>query len=341
MPLVSVAIPSYNHAAFVGEAVASVLDQSLKDLELIVVDDGSTDSSVEVLTGFDDPRLTVIPQSNQGAHAALNRAIARARGTYVAILNSDDVYAHRRLETLVDKMASEPGLSLVGSHIQVINAAGRRLGIKRGYKSLEPWLLEQPERSFRAGDDLRAALLTENYMATTSNLLFRRKHFEQLGGFRNLRYAHDWDFELRLARLGDLALVHEPLLKYRLHGHNTIRENQVAMVFEICWCLAVHLPVHLRELRGTEWPHSEDEIDALLHSLHTYGVDRVLNVMLLQDLARNPERALALLDSDNLERTAYLAYIADHLPGPPAPAGVGSRLRRYASALLRFIRRRT
>jgi hypothetical protein len=231
---------------------------------------------------------------------------------------------------------------LVGTYIEVIDARGRRLGVKRGHKSLEPWLLEHPERSFRAGDDLRAALLTENFLATTSNLVFRRSHFEQLGGFRPLRYAHDWDFELRLARLGELALIPEPLLKYRIHDHNTIRENQAGMVFEICWCLAMHLPITLASLRDGLGEERGSLVDTLLHSLHTYGVDRVLNVMLLEDLAHDPNCALALLDPRNPGRAAYLAYIAAHQSRPTEqPTGLRAQFRRYAAALLETVRRHT
>ena len=100
MPKISVIIPSYNHAAYIGEAVHSVLTQSEGDLDLIVVDDGSTDSSLKVLERFTDHRLRVIAQTNQGAHAAINRGLQAASGNYLAILNSDDVYHPQRLEKL-------------------------------------------------------------------------------------------------------------------------------------------------------------------------------------------------------------------------------------------------
>ena len=100
MPLVSVVIPSFNHARFIGSAVRSVLGQSLSDLELIVVDDGSTDNSLEILGGFSDPRLKVYPQANAGAHAAINRGLELASGVYLSILNSDDLYHRERLENL-------------------------------------------------------------------------------------------------------------------------------------------------------------------------------------------------------------------------------------------------
>src|SRR5262245_3452772 len=100
MARVSVLLPSYNHEAFIGEAVASVLEQTLSDLELIIVDDGSTDGSWAAIERFDDARIVRHRQENRGAHAALNKAseLASRESELVAILNSDDVWDPRWLE---------------------------------------------------------------------------------------------------------------------------------------------------------------------------------------------------------------------------------------------------
>jgi glycosyltransferase involved in cell wall biosynthesis len=234
LPEISVVIPSYNHAAYIAEAVNSVLFQTLSDLELIVVDDGSTDASLDVLAKFSDPRFRIITQSNQGAHAAINRGLHAASGEYLAILNSDDAYHPQRLEKTVGALKANSQLGLVGSYIQIVDSQGKALGIKHGYQDCPPWSLEFAERSFRAGDNLRATLLTENYLATTSNFVFSRAWHERVGEFRPLRYTHDWDFALRLTRIAQLKLLAEPLVRYRIHAANTIRENRAAMVFEIC-----------------------------------------------------------------------------------------------------------
>jgi len=321
MPKVSVVIPSYNHARYLSEAVDSVLGQSESDLELIVVDDGSTDESLEILYSIEDSRMRVVEQSNQGAHAALNTGLERSSGEFLAILNSDDIYHHQRLEKLVRLLEKDADVSLAGSYIQVIDAEGRPLGLKQGHKSLEPWPLEAPERSFRGGDDLRAALLTENYWATTSNCVFARKWYESVGGFRALRYAHDWDFFLRMAEKGRLALHPEALLQYRVHDRNTIREDLAAMIFEICWCLAVNMPGHLREAWFAQAP-SELRTDQLLHSIYTFGFDRVLSVMLLDGLAQKRELAEELLKPNDPRRRRYLEYIQTHLPEAGSSGGI-------------------
>lgn len=312
MPRVSVIIPSYNHAAFIAEAVNSVLSQSEADLELIVVDDGSTDESLDVLAGFSDPRLRVFSQSNQGAHAAINRGLREARSKYLAILNSDDAYHPARLEKALRVLEAQPQIGLLGTYIEIVDAEGKSLGIKHGYKDCHPWPLEQPERSFRATENLQAALLTENYWATTSNFVFSRLWFERVGEFRPLRYAHDWDFALRMAQVAQLELLAEPLVRYRVHPRNTIRENIAAMIFEICWCLAVHLPRNVtdRQLFGDQ--PIEQQIDQLLHSIYTFGCDRVLAVMMLQ-LWAHPERAERLLDPQDPLRARYLEFILQRL----------------------------
>jgi glycosyltransferase involved in cell wall biosynthesis len=328
MPRVSVVIPAYNHGRFVGEAVRSVLAQTMADLELIVVDDGSTDDTLAVVESIRDPRLRVIAQPNRGTHAAINAGMRAASAPLLAILNSDDVYAPERLARASAVLDGEPDVALVGSHIQVIDAVGAPIGVKHGWADLEPWPLEQPIRSFRAGADPHAALLTEHYWSTTSNFVFRRTHAERVGEFRPLRYAHDWDFALRLALIGRSVLLAEPLLSYRVHERNTIREDQAAMVFEICWCLAVHLPRHI----ATGWFAGFDPgigVERLLHSIHTFGCDRVLAVLLAHGLAADPDAAVAWLTPGDARRASCLDFIADRLcrggePGAAAPPATPS-----------------
>lgn len=337
MPKVSVIIPSYNHAQFIARAVDSVLSQAEADFELIIVDDGSTDASLSVLAGYTDPRMQVIKQSNQGAPVAINRGLRAASGQFIAILNSDDEYYPDRLKKLIAVLESDREIGLVGSYIEVIDPHNKTLGIKHGYMDLEPWLLEEPKRSFRNGQDLHEALLTENYLATTSNYVFRQEWVESLEGFRNLRYTHDWDFGLRLARLGKLFLLPEPLLRYRIHSRNTIRENQAAMIFEICWCLAVHLPKYIATDRFGELT-ADRRVDQLLHSIYTYGLDRVLSVMLLQNLSERTDLALQLLEPDNPCRLQYLEFIQNTLAQQSDQAIQPGRVKRQTGIILDWLR---
>ena len=230
----------------------------------------------------------------------------------MAILNSDDLYAPARLATLLPVIERDPSIGLCGSFIKAIDIEERVLGVKHGYHDLEPWQLSHPERSFRAEADLRAALLTENYWSTTSNFVFSREWYEKVGPFRPLRYVHDWDFALRISQKAGLYLHQEPLMQYRLHGSNTIHENQAAMILEICWILAVHLPQQVNADWFTVRPSSE-RVMQLLNSIYVFGMDRVLSVMLAGQLADHPELAMQLLDPGDPTRAVYLNYITDAL----------------------------
>ncbi len=121
MPEISVIIPSYNHDCYILHAVNSVLDQTFSNLELIVVDDGSTDQTLKTLSTVTDPRLKVISQSNQGAHAAVNQGLQHASGKYLSILNSDDYYHPERLGLMAPILDQNPGIGLVCSHIEIVN----------------------------------------------------------------------------------------------------------------------------------------------------------------------------------------------------------------------------
>jgi glycosyltransferase involved in cell wall biosynthesis len=340
MPEVSVIIPSFNHAPYIGDAVKSVLSQSHKDFELIVVDDGSTDDSLEVLAGFSDVRLKVLTQPNKGAHAAINRGVHASNGEFLAILNSDDLYHPLRLEKALDVLRADRQVGLVGSYIEIIDQGGKSLGIKHGYMDSAPWLLDDPERSFRAGNDLHQVLLTENYWSTTSNFVFSRSWFEAVGEFRPLRFTHDWDFALRMAKVTCMVLLPDVLMQYRVHATNTIREDRAAMIFEICWCLAMHLPGHLSD-RAFADIYSAPMVDKLLHSIYTFGIERVLSLMLLQKLAENQPLALELLTRDHPVRSVYLEYIQAELARMQAinPVAQPSDKESLLQPLLRKLRR--
>lgn len=339
MPCVSVIIPSYNHAAYIGDAIQSVLDQSERNLELIIVDDGSRDDSLSVIQSFSDARIRVKSQTNMGAHAAINAGIEMSQGEFLAVLNSDDRYYPQRLEKLIAELRSKPQAGLAASYIDVIDMKGQVAGVKQGYKNMPPWEIDNPSRSFRARDNLKHALLVENYLSTTSNFVFTRHAWRQHGPFRPLRYTHDWDFALRVIRDFDIILLMESMMQYRIHASNTIRENRAAMVFELCWCMAVHVPVLAREALQ----HDPDFIDCLLHSIHEHGSHPVLAALMAQlavdDAHERESMALQLLKPDNPLRMTYVEYIKSKLSAQPMPPDAGllvwarSRLGHLARAL--------
>ncbi|MDQ2870264.1 MAG: glycosyltransferase family 2 protein [Acidobacteriota bacterium] len=264
-PRVSVAIPSFNHAPYVVGAVESVLRSDFEGLEVVLVDDGSSDDSLARLKPLEsDPRLRVFRQENQGAHAALNRAMSLARGEILFILNSDDLFAPTRIGRFVRRFDEKPSLAGLSSWMRIIDSAGTVLGVKEAFRNMPPWPLS-PGGLTETRDPV-LALLEANYIATTSNFAVRRAVCDGADGLRflPLRYAHDWDFFLGAAERGTLEILPEPLVDYRVHASNTIKEGaeeargQAAMRFEILWVAARHADHVLRQsgLRG----HSAEDL---------------------------------------------------------------------------------
>ena len=128
-PMISVVMPIYNVEAFVGAAVQSVLDQTFKDFELICVDDGGSDRSIDIVRTFDDPRIRIVHQANRGLAGARNSGIAHARGEFVALLDSDDIWDRDKLMLHFIHLRSNPhvGVSYAGSRL--IDANGEPLSV--------------------------------------------------------------------------------------------------------------------------------------------------------------------------------------------------------------------
>jgi glycosyltransferase involved in cell wall biosynthesis len=223
---ISVVIPLYNHARFIGEAVESVLGQGSIVRELIIIDDGSDDGSAAVMREIDqrDPRILFWSQPNRGAHAAINSGLWRATGDLVAILNSDDVYAPSRLTRLAKALDADPSADIAASGISFIDTAGQPIS--------NPWY-DGALGYFKQCGDISLALINGNFLMTTSNFLFRRRLLDEIGYFAPLRYAHDLDFALRiLANRRRFVLAEESLLSYRVHDGNTISENHAEVRLE-------------------------------------------------------------------------------------------------------------
>ncbi len=225
-PLVSVVIPAYNHERFVGAAVDSVLAQSCSDLELIVVDDGSTDQTGQIVQDYADSRISYYYQENQDAYNTINRGIGLARGRYVSILNSDDVYTEDRLERLVERLTEQ---QCVCAFTDVIPISDDGLEYADPTFGWNVWHKKNRTFYFSCGD-LYTAFLKGNFMVTTSNLFMETRSARKVGPFCSLRYLHDYDFMFRMLKNfpGRVAyLDDEKLLYYRIHSGNTLGEAAI------------------------------------------------------------------------------------------------------------------
>lgn len=225
-PLISVVIPAYNHERFVGAAVESVLDQTCSDLELIVVNDGSTDGTGDVVQSHSDSRLRYFYQENQDAFNTINRGIELARGRYIAILNSDDVYTLDRLELLLDACVKSDAVCAFTDVIPIDDNGKQFEDPDFGWNVWH----RKNRRFYFACQDLFTAFLKGNFMVTTSNLFMQAEATHQVGPFCPLRYLHDYDFIFRMISRypGRVRyLDSQKLLYYRIHGGNTLGEAAI------------------------------------------------------------------------------------------------------------------
>lgn len=226
MPTVAVVIPSYNHAHYIGDALESVAAQTLGAEQIVVVDDGSTDASLEVIRAFgaSHPQLRLIPQANAGAHIALNRAIEAAGAVdYVAILNSDDLYEPARLEQCVAYLEAHPQCEVVATGLRLIGPDGAFLPDDHPKARRLRAIWADPTR------DPAEWLGGSNFAKTTSNFVIRGG-YARAHPLRDYRYVHDYFFAVAAAVEGKFGVIAAPLLRYRTHPTNTIKVDGAAKV---------------------------------------------------------------------------------------------------------------
>jgi glycosyltransferase involved in cell wall biosynthesis len=210
MPQVSVIIPAYNQARYLGLAIQSVLDQTYADFEVVVVDDGSTDATAQVAQGFSDRRVRYVFQSNRGLSAARNTGLRNSSGRLVTFLDSDDEFLPDKLSWLAALFDQQPDLGLAAGQAVLIDEAGQPTG--------------QPFASRLATDP--AQLVLGNPLHVGSVLL-RRDWQEKVGYFdERLRSYEDWDMWLRLALAGcPMTCLERPVSRYRFHTAQMTRDG--------------------------------------------------------------------------------------------------------------------
>ena len=225
-PLVSVIIPAYNHEKFIGAAVDSVLNQTIDDLELIVIDDGSIDQTGKIVQDYTDTRLSYYYQENQDAYNTINRGLGLAKGKYIAILNSDDLFTLNRLQCLLE-CQEETGAECIITDVIPISDSGEEFTDSEFGWNI--WHQKNRKFYFECGD-IYTAFLKGNFMVTTSNLFMTAEAMQKTGDFCSLRYLHDYDYIFRLM-LSCPGKVHylaaEKLLYYRIHAGNTLGEAAI------------------------------------------------------------------------------------------------------------------
>lgn len=209
---VSVLIPIYNAERYLAEAIGSVIGQSFKDFEIVAVNDGSKDGSLEILEDIAarEPRLRIVSRPNTGIVGALNDGLAVCKAPYIARMDADDFMLPGRLVAQVAHLDKNPDCVVVGSLVQYMDPDGnlqRSSEHALNHKTIERELLAG------FGDAL-------NHPA----VMIRREALQAIGGYRpECQWAEDLDLYLRLARLGKLENLNQVLLRYRVHAASVSR----------------------------------------------------------------------------------------------------------------------
>lgn len=214
LPTVSVLMPAHNAERYLGEAVESILGQTFRDFEFLIVDDGSTDRSRAILERYaaQDPRIRLTSRPNTGYAAALNELLGLARGELVARMDADDVALPERLGRQVEYLRAHPDVICVGTAVQLIDEAGRFL--RDRHPGLDHEAIQ--ERAL-AGD---CAL-------NHPSVMMRRAALEAVGGYHvEFMPAEDLDLWLRLGEIGRLTNLPDVLMKYRQHEASFSEQHQ-------------------------------------------------------------------------------------------------------------------
>lgn len=211
--LVSVIIPAYNCEATISFTLASVWAQTYQNLEVIVVDNGSIDTTAQIVRSFTnrDDRVKYVYTDEKGAANARNLGFAHSCGEYVAYLDADDVWFLNKLQCQVDSLQRNPKAVLTYCGAEFVDQDLTHL-----YNSI-------PDKSLKG--NVLGSLLQRNFIVCGSLPLVRREAIEEAGDWdSSLPASHDWDYWLRLAKLGEFEMIPLPLVKYRI-AENSISSN--------------------------------------------------------------------------------------------------------------------
>jgi len=251
--VVSVIIPCYNHAHFLGEAIASVINQTYPHIEIIVVDDGSTDHCAQVAAAY--PSVRYIQQNNSGLSRSRNVGLAHSKGTYIVFLDADDCLFPDAINLGLRALASRNDCVLTFGHFVNVGINQRIQKLSRdtnyGYKEL----------------------LQRNFIGNPGSVLYRRWLFAEIGGFDETNSpAADYELYLRVAHRFPILCHHQPVVQYRKHGANMSNDARLM--------LASTVTALKKQLRHVEGNH--ELIAAYARGLQNwrncYGSPIILNI---------------------------------------------------------------
>lgn len=229
-PKVSVLIPAYNHERYISDTINSVLDQTFTDFELLIYDDCSTDNTAEIIKSFSDKRITAIfPDKNSGTVAALNHLLKMAKGEYIAVLGSDDMWTPEKLQLQLEVMENNPSMAACFSNAEIIDKDSHTITQSNIF----------PINIFNYNNSDRASILCDFFIGGNrlchSSALIRADVHKQIGFYNPAyRQLHDFDLWVRLLLDYKIHILDSKLVRYRfvqssdnVSHSNTANDNRL------------------------------------------------------------------------------------------------------------------
>ena len=209
-PSISVVMPVYNCDRYLKESIESILSQTFEDFEFIIINDGSTDSTAEILRSYarKDSRIEIINQPNSGIVKALNRGICESKGNWVCRMDGDDIALPYRFARQIEKIRENPSIVILGGWCQLVDSQG-----------ISGKIYKYPTQNMELINNLE----TDKAFFPHSSVCFKNNIVKDLGGYRErFRHAEDLDLWLRLVGKGDFGCCEEMILKLRKHDSNIL-----------------------------------------------------------------------------------------------------------------------
>ena len=254
LPLVSVCIPAYNNADYISETIDCILNQTYKNIELVICDDHSTDKTIEVIQSYSDPRVKLfLNEKNLGMSGNWNNCLNHCTGEFIKLICADDMLTNDALEKEVIALINHPSAVMSESDTQFRDLQGNTKGSYTRYK----------KSGLVTGKVIaRAGLFSRNLFGAPLNNTFRRSVLEQVHGFDpSFKYILDYDFWVSIACLGDVYIIHEPLNYFRLRSDSNTGK-----------VLTTEQKAYVEEHKMLLRKHSQE--------LHISNVDFTLSVMI-------------------------------------------------------------
>lgn len=247
-PLISVIMPVYNNSLFICEAIESVLNQTVTDFELIIIDDFSTDDTVAMIDTYHDKRIKLVKHiCNHGAALSINEGINLSSGKYIARMDGDDRNCSNRFEKQLEYLKNHPDISICGSHMNLIDESGNYLRM---------------QNKKNGNDAIKIGLFFGETSLAHPSIFIQKEKLNQncLRYDSAFRYAEDYEFYCRASQSVCLDNLDEPLIEYRLHNNSVSRRYREEQKQDAQMALYVHM-------RRLKVPFSLDEfkVHSFLH----------------------------------------------------------------------------